>query len=135
MRIQEDASALYSPELFRTCILPATRKIAQAFPYSLLHLHSSSLFLLEEFLSIKEIGVFQVNRDVGELGLPEMEPFLRTIQQRGRRLYLRGSFTEQEYRWIRTHLSPIGLIVQGVVSSAEQGKELLSLARSLWPSK
>lgn len=132
VRMQEDASALYSPELFRTCILPADRKIAQEFPYSLLHLHSSSLFLLEEFLSIKEIGVFQVNRDVGEMGLQEMLPYLRKIQEKGRRLLLRGPFSGEDYRWIKEHLSPVGLIVQTVVSSPNEAKALLEEARAMF---
>ncbi len=132
VRMQEDASALYSPELFRTCILPADRRIAQEFPYSLLHLHSSSLFLVEEFLSVKEIGVFQVNRDVGEMGLPEMLPYLKRIQERGRRLFLRGPFSKDDFRWIKEHLSPTGLIVQTVVSSPAEGKALLEEARSIF---
>lgn len=132
VRMQEDASALYSPELFRTCILPADRIIAQAFPYSLIHLHGSSLFLLEEFLSVKEIGVFQVNRDVGEMDLKEMKPFLAQIQNRGRRLLLRGTFTEQDYQWIRQHLSPVGLVVQTVVNSLEQAQELIQAASRIF---
>ncbi len=132
VRMQEDASALYSPELFRTCILPADRRIAQEFPYSLLHLHASSLFLVDEFLSIKEIGVFQVNRDVGEMGLPEMLPYLKRIQEKGRRLLLRGPFSREDFRWIKEHLSPIGLIVQTVVSSLDEGHELLKEARKIF---
>jgi hypothetical protein len=130
--MQEDASALYSPELFRACILPADRRIAQEFPYSLLHLHASSLFLVEEFLTVKEIGVFQINRDVGEMGLPEMFPYLKQIQEKGRRLFLRGPFSVEDYRWIKEHLSPIGLIVQTVVPSLEEGKALLEEARRIF---
>ena len=132
VRMQEDASALYSPELFRACILPADRRIAQEFPYSLLHLHASSLFLVEEFLTVKEIGVFQINRDVGEMGLPEMFPYLKQIQEKGRRLFLRGPFSVEDYRWIKEHLSPIGLIVQTVVPSLEEGKALLEEARRIF---
>ena len=135
VRMQEDASALYSPELFRGCILPADRKIAQEFPYSLLHLHTSSLFLVEEFLSIREIGVFQINRDVGEMDLPEMSPYLKRIQEKGRRLLLRGPFSVEDYLWIQEHLSPIGLMVQTVVPSLEEGRGLLEEARVIFQSR
>ena len=68
VRMQEDATAVYSPQTYRKIALEADRKIARAFPYSLIHLHSSSLFLIDDFLSIEEIGVYQINRDVGRDG-------------------------------------------------------------------
>lgn len=50
VRLQEDATALYSPKLYRKFLQPIDRKIASLnFPnnFSLIHLHSTSMFLLE----------------------------------------------------------------------------------------
>ncbi len=124
VRMQEDASAVLSPEIYRSIVMEADRAIARAFPYSLIHLHSSSLFLIDLFLEIREIGVFQINRDVGEMGLPEMMPHLKKIQDRGRRIFLRGPLTEEDFRLVAEELDPRGLAVQSVVSSPEEAREL-----------
>jgi len=131
-RMQEDATAVYSPRLYADNILETDRMIAKEFPYSLLHLHVSSLFLLKEFLSIEEIGVFQINRDVGEMGLPEMLPFLKTIQEAGRRIYLRGPLTADDFRFIERNLSPNGLMIQSVLGSIEEARDLADRVGSLW---
>ncbi len=46
IRIQEDASALFSPGLYVKHLQEEERRQASVFPYSTIHLHSSSLFLL-----------------------------------------------------------------------------------------
>jgi hypothetical protein len=61
-----------------------------------------------------------------------MKPFLAQIQNRVRRLLLRGTFTEQDYQWIRQHLSPVGLVVQTVVNSLEQAQELIQAASRIF---
>lgn len=132
VRMQEDATAVYSPRLYADNILDADRMIARSFPYSLLHLHVSSLFLLKEFLSIGEIGVFQINRDVGEMGLPEMLPYLKTIQEAGRRIYLRGPLTADDFRFIERNLSPDGLMIQSVLGTPEEAENLADRVRRLW---
>jgi hypothetical protein len=124
VRLQEDATAVYSPDLFRQIVLEGDRKIARAFPYSLIHLHSSSLFLLDDFLSIREIGVYQVNRDVGEMGMPELIPFLRRIQEDGRRIFLRGPLGREDFELVAKNLSPTGLMLQSVVGTTDEAREL-----------
>jgi hypothetical protein len=124
VRMQEDASALYSPDLYRSIIMECDRMIARAFPYSLIHLHSSSLFLIKEFIEIREIGVFQINKDVGEMGLPEMIPFLKIVQDAGRRIFLRGPLSADDLGIIKKELSPRGLMVQSVTGSIDEARYL-----------
>ncbi|HCM28421.1 MAG TPA: hypothetical protein DIC34_18135 [Treponema sp.] len=135
VRMQEDATAVYSPDLYRNIVLEADRRIARAFPYSIIHLHSSSLFLLDDFLSIKEIGVFQVNRDVGEMGLPDLIPYLKRIQEEGRRIFLRGPLDKDDFELVAKNLSPIGLMVQSVVGSAEEARALSTEAARIFGAR
>lgn len=132
VRMQEDASAVLSPDIYRSIIMEADRAIARAFPYSLIHLHSSSLFLIDQFLEIREIGVFQINRDVGEMGLPDMIPYLKKIQDQGRRIFLRGPLFAEDYRLIKEELMPRGLAVQSVVSSPDEARELAREAEEIF---
>ncbi len=132
VRLQEDASAVISPTIYRDFIQPNDRKIAGAFPYSLIHLHSSSLFILDDFLAVKEIGVFQINRDVGEMGMPELMPYLKRIQAAGRRIFLRGPIPAEDLELVKKELSPTGLMVQPVVANPEEARELSAAAAKIF---
>ncbi len=132
VRLQEDASAVFSPALFSDVVLEQDKRIAQAFPYSLIHLHSSSLFLLNEFLSIPELDLFEVNKDIVEMQLPELMPYLKRIQEAGRLLYLRGPLTCEDYALIRRELAPEGLIIQTVVQSRSEADEVLAETACLY---
>ena len=50
IRMQEDATAVFSPALYRKFVQPVDRMLAGHFPSSFIHLHSTSMFLLEAFL-------------------------------------------------------------------------------------
>ncbi len=113
-RLQEDASALYSPGLYREFILEQDRRIAESFPYSVIHLHSSSLFLLHEILTIDAIDCFQINKDVGGMSVEEMLPYLVRVQEEGKCLLIRGMLDADDLSLIGRHLLPQGLYLQCV---------------------
>ena len=119
VRLQEDLSAVYSPQTYCDLIQEFDRKIASAFPCALIHLHNSSLFLLDYFLEIEEIDVFQINRDVVGMSTEEMIPYLKKVQDQNRRLLVRGGLTEEDLTLMNTHLSPRGLILQIVLNNAD----------------
>ena len=120
VRMQEDATAVYSPALYRKFVQPVDRMIAAAFPSSFIHLHSTSMFLLGAFLEIDEIRCFEVNNDV--LGPPvrDMVRHFRRVQDAGRPLLIRGSFTAEELRLVMDSLSPRGLFLNIMVENFRQ---------------
>ncbi len=120
VRLQEDLSAVYSPRIYCDLIQEFDREVAAAFPYCLIHLHNSSLFLLDYFLEIEDIDVFQINRDVVGMSTEEMIPYLKKVQDQNRRLLIRGALTEEDLTLMKTHLSPRGLILQIVLNNAEK---------------
>jgi hypothetical protein len=79
VRLQEDVSGLYSPELYRKFLQPVDRKITNHFSNSFIHLHSTSMFLLNAFLEIKEIRCFEINNDDSGPPLKEMIPYFQMI--------------------------------------------------------
>jgi hypothetical protein len=123
-RLQEDASALFSPDLYVALLQPADRQMAEAFPVSAIHLHSSSLFLLERILDIEALNCIQINKDVGNTAVPEMLPFLKMVQARRRSLLVRGALDSGDLALLRRHLSPDGLYLQIVVRTAEDARRL-----------
>ena len=60
-------------------------------------------------LEVEEITAFEVNRDVSGPPLEVMIPFYRMIQDAGRPLLVRGSFTPAELGGMLEALTPTGL--------------------------
>lgn len=120
IRIQEDASALVSPDLYVRFLQGEDRRLAAAFPYNLIHLHASSLFILEQILDIKELRCIQINKDVGEATIEKELPFFKRVQTEGRRLLIRGKLDRDDLARLRSSLSPDGLYLQIVVETAQE---------------
>jgi hypothetical protein len=111
VRLQEDASAVYSPELYRTIVQPADRALARHFANAFMHVHSTSLFLLDAFLEVEEIRCFEINKDASGPAVAAMVPFFRKVQDARRSLLIRGSFAPEELRSLTDSLDPRGLFL------------------------
>ena len=125
LRLQEDFSNLYSPKLYSEFLQPLDRRLAALTSYNLIHLHASSLFLIDHFLEIEELRLFQVTKDEGTPSLSTMMPSLIRIQAAGRPLIVKGRFTTADLQLLREKLSPCGLCLQPVVGSLEEAWEML----------
>ena len=103
VRLQEDATAVFSPALYRKFVQPVDRLLAGHFASSFIHLHSTSMFLLEAFLEIEEIRCFEINNDVCGPPLERMVPYFQRVQKARRPLVIRGSFSRRNYNccWTR----------------------------------
>jgi hypothetical protein len=123
-RLQEDAVAIYSPKLYHEFVQPIDRAVARRFACCFMHLHGTSMFLLDEILEVEELSCFEVNLDVGGLDVDAMIPYFRTIQHAGRSLLIRGSFTEAEADRLMSALEPRGLYVYCMVGSIDEIKVL-----------
>lgn len=128
IRMQEDATAVYSPALYRRFVQPVDRMLASSFASSFIHLHSTSMFLLDAFLEIGEIRCFEINHD--ELGPPleRMVPYYQRVQRAGRPLLIRGSFTRDELGLLVDSLEPRGLFLNVMVTSRKELDELRPVA-------
>ena len=117
-RLQEDSSALFSPDLYTSLLQPWDQRMAEAFPFSAIHLHSSSLFLLDRILDVEALRCIQINKDVGNTAIAEMLPYLQLVQARQRSLLIRGKLDLDDLSLLRTHLTADGLYLQVVVENA-----------------
>jgi len=127
IRIQEDASALFSPGLYVKYIQEMERRQASVFPYSTIHLHSSSLFLLHLILEIDSIGCIQINKDMGRSEVLQMVPYFKMVQKKGRRLLIRGKLDHEDIGLLRRELSPNGLYLQIVIEHPEEAGQFQEL--------
>ena len=127
IRMQEDATALYSPRLYREFILDLDRQLATRFDSSFIHLHSTSMFLLDDFLEIEEIRCFEVNNDVSGPPIERMIPHFKRIQDARRPLLIRGSFTADETRMLMDHLTSRGLYLYIMIADMREMEALRPL--------
>ncbi len=126
VRLQEDASGVLSPRLYREFLQPVDREVAGHFPNAFIHLHTNSMFLYDLFLEVEEIRCFQVNYELQSGGPPiaGMIPDFRKIQAADRCLLVRGSFTPDELRVIMDSLDPRGLYLYIMVGSLAEVETL-----------
>ncbi len=129
VRMQEDAAAVFSPELYRKYLLEIDREPAAAFPNSFMHLHSTSMHILDELLSIEELSCFEVNYEVGSGGpsMDGMVDYYRRIQEAEKSLVVRGSFTPDEVGLMLDSLEPRGLYIYVMVTDREEAESLKPL--------
>jgi hypothetical protein len=122
VRMQEDASALFSPDLYVKCLQEEDRRIASAFPHDVIHLHSSSLHLLDRFVDVEPQKCIEINKDQGGWGVDRMLPLFQMVQSRGKRLIVRGKLDLADLKILRQGLSPRGLYLQVVIDKPEEAK-------------
>jgi hypothetical protein len=129
IRIQEDASGLYSPALYRKYLQPLDRSLASHFANAFIHLHSTSMFLLDAFLEIEELRCFEVNNDAIGPPLAEMLPYFRMVQAARRALLIRGTFTADDIRLLMDSLDPRGLYLLILVKHPDEAECLRPLLK------
>ncbi len=121
-RMQEDAIAVMSPQLYREFIQPVDRRIASTFDNPFMHLHATSMIVLDDLLDVKEIKAFEINHDIGGPPIEWLIPHLQKVQAAGRPLKLRGIFTEDEARKVVDALDPAGLYITFMLDKKEQAE-------------
>ena len=124
IRLQEDNVFLFSPDLFRKLLQHVDREMAIPYPCSFIHLHSTSMYLLDAFLEIEEIRAFQMNIESFNISCKDMIPYFQMVQQADRPLLIRGSLEPDELRLILDSLDPAGLYLYIMVKDYEEADRL-----------
>ena len=126
-RLQEDAIAVLSPELYRNYVKPVDEWICSHYGSPFIHLHATSMIALDEMLEIPTLNCFEVNNDVGGPPVSWLVPYLRKIQKAKKSLFIRGSFTPDETRLVMDSLEPAGLYLYIMVSDMKEVETLRPL--------
>jgi hypothetical protein len=124
IRMQEDATAVLSPDLYRKLVQPVDRMLAGHFASSFIHLHSTSMFLLEAFLEIEQIRCFEINNDACGPPVKKMVPYFQMVQKAKRPLLIRGTLKPDEMRLLLDSLEPRGLFLNIMVNTMEEVETL-----------
>ncbi|PIE34516.1 hypothetical protein CSA56_07505, partial [candidate division KSB3 bacterium] len=109
---------------------PVDQFLAKHFAGSFMHLHSTSMFILDAFLELEGLQCFEVNYEVGSGGpdIKGMVPYFRKFQEADRSLIVRGSFTLDEFRYLIDSLDPRGLYIYIMVEHMQEVETLRPIA-------
>lgn len=129
IRIQEDYSNLFSNEMYQEFLQPLDKKLASISNYTLIHLHSSSLHLIKEFLEVNTIRAYQITKDPNVVSIEVMIDALVKVQESNKPLVVKGQFSKDDYTLLKNNLRQEGLCIQPVVKSIDEVNELLILLR------
>jgi hypothetical protein len=127
IRMQEDASGLFSPALYRQFLQPLDRYLAGRYANSFIHLHSTSMFILDAFLEIEELSCLEINNDAIGPPLAEMVPYFQMVQRAERSLLIRGALSPDDARLLMDALDPRGLYLLVVVKDHREAAALRPL--------
>ena len=106
---QDDLSALMSPNLYKEFLYDIHTRLAKAAPYTMMHLHMASSYVVEYLLEIDELNAIQINKDIGE-SLQSMLPLLQRIRER-KNLVLWGDFSLADIKLLQDKLKAQGVYI------------------------
>jgi hypothetical protein len=121
---QVDVASLISPKHYHQYIRLRDAKVLGAFEYCYLHLHASSLHILDDVLSIDTLAALELSLDVGG---PKAHEFIgqykKILSQTP--LILQGVLTAQEIIELCTLLPSEGLFILALADTPEEGNKIL----------
>jgi hypothetical protein len=112
VRLQCDYSAMLSPADYRRWDVPRQRRLSREFDYSIFHLHSGCLHVLDGLLDMPELDAVEVSLDPWPSGPHPGDtiPALARIQAAGKAVVVHGGpVAPEDYELMRASLSPVGL--------------------------
>jgi hypothetical protein len=124
VRMQEDAVAVLSPDLYRSYVKPVDVRIASHFGCAFIHLHATSMIVLDQMLEIPGLRCYEINNDVGGPSIKTMSPYFRMVQRAKKPLMIRGSFTPDELRMLMDSIEPSGLYLHIMINSLKDMEPL-----------
>jgi hypothetical protein len=119
---QDDFAALLNPNLFAEFLLPLARRTKPLADIHFIHLHSSSLYMLDTLLADDTFAIIEVNLDHAGSGplLNDYLPALCRVQTAGRPLLLWGEIDQADWGLLQRELEPAGLSIQPVIGHPQQ---------------
>jgi hypothetical protein len=112
VRTQCDASVLLSPRHYGRWFLPYDERISEAVDYSIIHLHSCSLHVVDELLKVERPQAIQVTIETGPNvpSIPALVPIFRRILG-AKPLIADGPMSDDELHLLQDELPHDGLCI------------------------
>jgi hypothetical protein len=112
VRLQEDASILFSNRIYEDFFFASDERIVSNFDFSIMHTHSGDLKLVDSLLSMDGLSAVQVLIDPSGPELTRILPELARVQDSGKALLVTHELPEREVDLLVNSLSPKGLAIE-----------------------
>ena len=129
--LQDDALAYWSPTLYREFVRDCESVLSRSMASTVIHLHSSALFTVDDLLEMPDLDVIEINLDDSGARIPEMIPRFQQILAK-KRLYIWGAFSTDDLLLLKENLSTRGLALQLMAATPEQVQEKVEEVKSIW---
>ena len=116
MRYEEDATILFSSNVYEEFFKPCDRQIAASFDYALIHTHSADKKLVDDLLDIEELPAVQCLIDPSGPSVSELIPVFQRVQAADKALLITHELDDEELEPILEVLSPRGLALERMIS-------------------
>jgi hypothetical protein len=126
---QEDLSALYSPQYYRRFLKNVDASICRDYDYSLIHLHPSSFFVIDDLLEIDSLSVIEINKDVGGPSVEEMLPVMLKTHAK-KNLAVWGELSKKDIDIILDGLPDHRVHLSILVPSVDRARSLMDHVQS-----
>ena len=122
IRLEEDATILFSLKAYREFFQECDRRIVSNFQYAILHTHSANSKLVTGLLEIPELAAIQVSLDPTGPSVAQMLPILKRVQDAGKGLVITHELSDDALTPLLNELSPRGLALERMISVGSKEK-------------
>lgn len=123
LRLQDDAIAVLSPDLYEQFVLSYTEQLSKLTNYTMMHLHLTSGHMLNKLCSIQTIRAIEYDIDEGCESVLEHMGTFKKIQDSGKNLVIKARFKQDEIQAMK-QLDMRGLCLIPVVDSGKEIDEI-----------
>jgi hypothetical protein len=116
--------ALITPNHYDEYVYEADVKISSVTEYSLYHTHATGLFIMDKIVRNKNLSIIQVNKDVGDTKVSDLIEGIKTIQNAGISVLIKGAFDKEDIDLLRKQIDKRGLAISCVVNNTKEADEL-----------
>jgi len=110
IRMQTDASAMISPDVYKKLILPFDMRVVESFDFSIMHTHSNYLQHIDNYLIRREPSAIQIGIDEPPFG-PPVADLLDVIKKvlKSKPVIVHGGASSEEVEMLANELPHNGL--------------------------
>jgi hypothetical protein len=126
---QEDLTSLLSPAIYSQLLAQPDRKICAGYPYTAIHVHPVSFFILDQLVQMRELKAIQVNKDTGGPSIREMLPQFRKIVA-AKKLIVWGELDETDIDCITEALPGRAIFLHIVAFNLDRAKQIMAHLRA-----
>ena len=124
--LQEDATALLSPNVYRSTLEEVDRRILSAFDATAFHLHDSARWMIDHLTEFPELDVIEFNQDLPGAHDEDWFNLCRKVQERKLLVIWRG-YDDTFGEWMENllkRISPRGVWIVTTVMTLEDAKRV-----------